>query len=323
MELSKAALELEKATDHKPLAENTRISYERHFEMFTAWCAKHDVSPLPAHPNAVINYLADIVNEPDESKRKSLSFVKITRNAISSFHERHYDGPEPNPIKDAKVQDYLKRVYGKTNAKPRGQAIPLRLVEVEQVCGYLDAVLHEATTHRMADRLLRKRALFRVGFDAAMRRSELSALRWSDVTFKADAMADVTIRESKTSPDPVDVTLGKKATRALHELRDFRNQWGEFLDPNEDDSVFQMETGHGVTMWIRKTCASAGLLPPVGRYFSGHSLRVGRAVTLAERGASVLEVKMALRHRTDRMANQYSATAMGTYIQGKYFPEDE
>ena len=309
MELTKEALEMTKESKDTPWAKNTRISYERHFGQFEAWCHKHGTSPLPAHPNAIVNYLAHLVKEG-----KSRSYLKITRNAIRGFHHKHCEGP--NPVKDPSITEYLESAYASAKNEPRGQALPLRSEDVDYVCDYLDAEIQDATTFLTRDRWLRKKALFRVMSDAALRRSEAVALEWTDVTFKTNGTGEVRIKQSKTSDKPEDVPVGKKAVEALKALR----KYGAQRDTVDGDpTVFGMKTGHGVTMWIRKTCAVAGLMAPPGRYYSGHSLRVGRAVECAERGASTLEVRAVLRHRTDDMAALYSEQAMSTHVLDKYF----
>ena len=67
----------------------------------------------------------------------------------------------------------------------------------------------------------RDRAVILLGYAAALRRSDLAALRVSDVSFKDDHMR-VRIRRSKTGPT-VDRVAATRLTKARGELVDIRN----------------------------------------------------------------------------------------------------
>ncbi|WP_423929320.1 tyrosine-type recombinase/integrase [Candidatus Palauibacter sp.] len=311
MKLSNTALKMRADARKVSWSENTERAYERQFNWFRDWCEANNTPSMPAEPNAIINYLAELV-----AQGKSLSYVKIARNAIRGYHKLHHAGP--NPIKDPAIAEYLESAYATAEKEPRGQALPLRQQEVDFICDYLEAEVHEAKTWLQRDRALRKIALLRVGADAALRRGELIALTWADVTFPRNGskeMTTVRIVRSKTSDDPATLPVGKKAADALRAVYDF-GAW------EDTDLVFRLKTGHAVTMWIRKVTLTAGLIPPMGRNFSGHSLRMGRAIELAERGGTTLEVGAMLRHRDASMAEHYSKAAMGSLILRKYFAED-
>lgn len=311
MKLSSTALKMREDARKVKWSKNTERAYERQFNWFADWCEANGTSSMPAEPNAIINYLAELV-----AQGKSLSYVKIARNAIRGHHKLHHAGP--NPINDPAIKDYLESAYATAEKEPRGQALPLRQHDVDFICDYLDAEVHEAKTWLQRDRALRKIALLRTGSDAALRRAELIALTWADITFPRDGSKEKTtvrIVRSKTSDEPVTLPVGKKAADALRAVYEFGG-W------KDTDCVFRLKTGHAVTMWVRKVTLTAGMIPPRGRNWSGHSLRVGRALSLTERGGTTLEVRALLRHRDASMAEHYAKAALGSHILNKYFPED-
>ena len=130
------------------------------------------------------------------------------------------------------------------------------------------------------------------------RRSEVSALRWSDLV-DADAGDGmlVAVRRSKTNPEG-DVRFVKDGVaRAIRALRVATN-------PGPGDRVVPLSP-QMVGLRFAAAAKAAGL----DRRVTAHSGRVGLASELTSRGASTADVMLAGNWKTSRMVAHYSAGA--------------
>ena len=136
-----------------------------------------------------------------------------------------------------------------------------------------------------------------------MRRSEVSAVEWRDVTDATDATGVlVAVRQSKTNPDgdTADLRYLKNgAARAVRTLRAHRTPAGA-TGPAPTARVVPL-TGQRFTT----AAAAAG----IARRVTAHSGRVGLASELTARGASTTAVMLAGNWKTARMVAHYSAGA--------------
>ena len=135
-----------------------------------------------------------------------------------------------------------------------------------------------------------------------LRRSEVAAVRWADVTDARDGDGVLlTVRTSKTNHegDAADVRYLKNG--AAHAIRTLR---AADADAAPTDRVVGLSP---VQIQRRFTAAAraAGLAARV----TAHSGRVGLASELTARGASTTEVMLAGNWKTARMVAHYSAGA--------------
>ena len=139
-------------------------------------------------------------------------------------------------------------------------------------------------------------------FQGGLRRSEVAALRWSDVEAATDGNGLlVTVRTSKTNQDggAVDIRYLKNgAAAALRKLREHRS-------PDDSDLVFDGLSAQSIGNRFGAAAAAAGIEPRL----TAHSGRVGLASELTARGASTTETMLAGNWKTARMVAHYSAGA--------------
>ena len=142
-------------------------------------------------------------------------------------------------------------------------------------------------------------AIVALVFHGALRRSEVAALRWTDVDLSVgDDIVVVTVPGSKTNPsaDGGDVRqlVGgcAAALRRLHAA----------TKPSPANSVVGLGV-HQITRRFSAACAAAGL---EGRR-TPHSGRVGLAVELAARGATTRDVQLAGGWKNPGMIARYAA----------------
>ena len=133
--------------------------------------------------------------------------------------------------------------------------------------------------------------------DGLLRRSEAAALTWSDIEFRDDGAALITLRRSKTDQEAEGVVLyvGREAAQALLAIRPA----AERLDPREP--VFGMTARH-IGNRIKAAAMAAGL----GEGFTGHSGRVGMAQDLVKSGVELPALMTAGRWKSSKMPARYT-----------------
>ncbi|MCY3820837.1 MAG: tyrosine-type recombinase/integrase [Gammaproteobacteria bacterium] len=191
----------------------------------------------------------------------------------------------------------LERYRREAADRGRGQAAPLlwedadRMSECAETLGGLRGV--------------RDAALVGVASHAMLRVSEVSRLDADDVSPQPDGSALLKIRRSKTDQ------YGEGAV--LHVCRDAAGRlerWmatagiesGPLFRPVKGAAIQAARLGTGaVRAAIKRRAAEAG----VARRVSGHSLRVGAAQSLAERGVSLAELQVIGRWTSPAMPGRY------------------
>ena len=137
-------------------------------------------------------------------------------------------------------------------------------------------------------------------FMGGLRRSEVAAVRWADVTDATDGDGVlVTVRTSKTNQegDAADVRYLKNgAAKAIRTLRD--------ADAAPTDRVVGLSP-----LQIQRRFTAAARAAGIEARVTAHSGRVGLASELTARGASTTEVMLAGNWKTARMVAHYSAGA--------------
>ena len=218
----------------------------------------------------------------------------------------------PNPAalagQPARAGEATARVLGgyrRTAAdRGRGQAAPLRADGLAAILATAErprtdgrGVESPTTAHRRG-RL--DAVIASLLFMGGLRRSEVSALEWRDVSDASDGDGDgmlIAVRQSKTNQegDAADVRYLKNgAANAIRTLR------AADADAAPTDRVIGLSP-----LQIQRRFTAAGIEARV----TAHSGRVGLASELTARGASTTEVMLAGNWKTSRMVAHYSAGA--------------
>ena len=179
----------------------------------------------------------------------------------------------------------------------RGQAGPLLWEDADR--------MSECAEASGDARGLRDAALVGVASHAMLRVSEVSRLDAEDVSPQRDGSALVKIRRSKTDQ------YGEGAV--LHVCKDAAGRLGRWmtLAGIESGPVFRpvnsgaIKTARMGTSAIRASIKRRAAQAGIARHVSGHSLRVGAAQSLAERGVSLAELQVIGRWTSPAMPGRY------------------
>jgi integrase len=275
-------------------SDNTRRGYASDWRQFTAWCDTNGVVSLPAAPETIALYIADVAER--------LKPATLARHlaAVSKAHSSAgYESPCAMHHAAVKaVWSGIRRLKGTAQT----QKAPLLTVDLRRIISALP------------DSLIGRRdaAILLLGFAGAFRRSELAALNVGDVEFVEEGLK-VTLRRSKTDQ------LGQGFIKAIAFGSDPLSCPVRALRRWLDDAgithgaIFRRVNRHGhlsesgisgqvVAICLKRACEAIGL---EAANFSGHSLRAGCATQSAINGASEATIMRMTGHRSVNMVRRY------------------
>lgn len=160
---------------------NTLRAYRSDWTAFSAWCAAEGRRALPADPVDVAVYLAAAAEtvHPHDPARWALAPSTLERKAAAIAAVHGAQGLA-SPTRSDVVRMTLRGIRRSRRAAPRRKR-PLLLATLEELLAHLPAADHPAGAARRRDA-----ALLLTGFAGALRRSELAALTFDDVTLETD-----------------------------------------------------------------------------------------------------------------------------------------
>ncbi len=174
------ALAAARSYAERSLSASTRRGYARDLAAFRAWCQARAVTALPAAPQTLAAYLADLAltDRPATIGRK-----------LAAIAVAHRDAGLESPTEHGMVKRTLAGIRREKGTAPHQKAA-LLVEDLRKMVAPLGTSL--------LDR--RDRALILLGFAAALRRSELVGLRVEDVQVEEEGLV-LTLRRSKTNQE--------------------------------------------------------------------------------------------------------------------------
>ena len=223
--------------------------------------------------------------------------------AVAAVRFRAKLAGQPDPAGEATAR--VLGGYRRTAAdRGRGQAAPLRADGLAAILATADRPrtdgrgVESPTTAQRRGRL--DAVIASLLFMGGLRRSEVSALEWRDVTDASDGDGVLlTVRTSKTNQegDAADVRYLKNGgAKAIRTVR--------AADAAPTDRVVGLSP-----LQIQRRFTAAARAAGIEARVTAHSGRVGLASELTARGASTTEVMLAGNWKTARMVAHYSAGA--------------
>ena len=176
----------------------------------------------------------------------------------------------------------------------RGQVDGLNWSDVERVCAFAEMDSSVAG--------LRDSALIRLMSDCLLRVSEAVAVNCGDLKEKT-----LIVRSSKTDQEGIGESLyvTRDTRRIINQYRAGAGitQGALFRQVRRGDHI---QSGRLSARSARRQIRYWAALAGVEGFISGHSLRVGSAVSLAQAGASVVDMQVAGRWKSSQMPAHYA-----------------
>jgi site-specific recombinase XerD len=291
--------------DDQEKAENTRRLYASMWRQFEDWCDEHDLEALPADVDTVLRYVAHLGARAIAGEIVA-STIDRKLAAIGHKHRGRGIDDDDNPARADVVRQRVRGIKRDEQVVTRPQ----------QADGIMRADLRRmlCTLDSRSAGGLRDRALLTAGWFGACRRSELAALT-VDQLQRAENGWVVEFGRTKTDQ------TGEEKQRAWlprqQQARDLcpvgaLERWLDRADIVAGPVFRSVDrwgnigespmSGRSVSRVIKRVAADAGLELDV----SGHSLRRGATMQALANGATVAQVKMMGRWKTNEMALRYA-----------------
>ena len=273
-------------------SENTRRNYAGQLRQFRSWCQQENYSSLPAQPEVVAAYAAELAEEG-----KSMSTIRLGVAAIVDAHRRvGLESPQA-----AGVSETLRGLSRRIGVSQK-QARPL---DADALAAIRATALNPRKSRggslESEDTALRRGrldiALASVLSDAGLRISEAASLRWRDVLDAENNAGLVYIERSKTDQagEGAYVVITPDTLVAMKQLRQDSEAW------TDDELVFGLSMSQ-ISRRVDSMARAAGL----GDGYSGHSGRVGLAIRMTRRGAPLQAVQTHGRWKSPSMPARYT-----------------
>jgi len=300
--------ETARAYARQAVSENTLMAYAKDWAQFARWCRMRGADTLPASPQLIGLYIADLA--APQGKVPALSVSSIERR-LSGLGWGYAQRGDRLDRKDRHIATVLAGIRRK-HARPPVQKEAILPEDLRDML----ATLH----HDL--RGLRDRAILLIGFAGGLRRSEIVSLDHSkDDTLDSggwvgvqEGGALITLR-GKTGWREVEIARGSSdQTCPVHALRQWlhyaRIDFGPLfvaVSRNGLKATSERLSDKHVARLIKQTVEDAGLRPELSKaerlaLYSGHSLRAGLASS-----ADVDEryVQKQLGHASAEMTRRY------------------
>lgn len=276
-------------------APSTLRAYASDWRRFSAWCGARGEQNLPAMPTTVAVFLAA------EAAAGAAPATIVRRLAAIGWMHRRAGMPSPRGREGGGAIDDvcagIRREHG---------IAPVRKAPAD--ADVLRDMLRAITGQDL--RAARDRALLVIGMAAALRRSELAALRLGDIARVPEGLR-VTIRRSKTDQEGAGATIAIPDGQRLRP-KALLEAWIEMAGI-PDGPLFRRLTAAGQVSAdpmsdraiARLVQARAGAAGYPAADFGGHSLRAGFLTAAARAGASVFKMQEVSRHRSMQVLAGY------------------
>lgn len=277
--------------------EGTLRAYRSAWKQYAAWCERLGFPPLTGEADIIGMYLVKA------AERRTVPTLRVHLAAIATAHRLAGVPVDLKHPRIALVLDGLAR--GQADRALR-QAVPI----------LLDALPRLLAVQPDGPLGLRNRAMLLIGYGAAMRRSELVALRVGDITRHPDRGVEVAVRRSKTDQhgrgDGVAIWTAADPDLCVLRVLDAWLAVRRALRPEDPLFCGVLKNGvvtgkplsdKAVARLVKESAARAGLPEP--ERFSGHSLRAGLATAAAEEEAQLHDIMRQTRHKSTEVARRY------------------
>jgi integrase len=275
-------------------AESTRRAYRADWTHFETWCDKRALASLPAAPETVAFYIADLAgSHKPATLRRRLTVISRAHQAVGHA--------SPAGMQQPLVSETLKGIRRTKGTAQAGK----RPLLTEQLRAMIRALPENLQG-------VRDRSLLLLGFAGGFRRSELAGLAVDDIRVEKDGLV-IALRRSKTDQEgqgrKVAVPYGSHPETCP--VRAYR-EWLEAAGI-VNGAVFREIDRQGrlqatalnkdsVGLIVKRAAARIGLNPAD---YAGHSLRAGLATQAYLNGANEIAIMQQTGHRSLATVRKY------------------
>ena len=265
-------------------------SYYTDMRALVDWCVRRGLNWSALSPEDVCNFL-------EHEARRGLCHGTLLRRVYSARRVFTLAGIL-DPTDDPEVGLCLRRIARASPTRPK-QARGLSLATLNK---FLDVQPDTPWG-------LRNRALLSLGYDLLARRSEITALRGEDVTWRRDGTLEVILRRSKADQFGRG-RIAFTSARSANLLGDWLEWRGGDIAPlfcaiYRGVVINRPLSGSTVKNIIKSSARAAGYDKWVVEDFSAHSLRVGAAQELLRLGYDSAAIMRAGGWRTHAVLARY------------------
>jgi len=265
-------------------------SYYTDMRTLVDWCVRHDLNWNALSPQDICDFL-------EHEAKRGMCHGTTLRRVYSARRVFTLAGMS-DPTDDPDVELCLRRIARARPTRPK-QARGLSLAALRKL---LD--VQPGTPWG-----LRNRALLSLGYDLLARRSEITALRSEDVSWRRDGTLEVILRRSKADQFGRG-RIAFTSSRSAELLSDWLEWRGGDIDPvfcaiYRGVAINRPLSGSTVKNIIKSSARAAGYDQWVVDAFSTHSLRVGAAQELLRRGHDSVAIMRAGGWRTPTILARY------------------
>ena len=276
-------------------AKNTFINYQSDWRQFRSWCSSMNIDPLKCDHITLMAYITTLAEQGCKAstiQRKISAIAKLSLMAHNKI--------------DLKHPDFIVLWQGirrKLGIAKKGKE-PILVLTLKLIL----AAIPDTTMGT------RDKALLAFGWASAMRRSEVVALNWEDLSF-VDEGVIVTIKQSKTDKygegQKIAILYGRnQPTCPVCLLKAWKDlsYGGEKLPifcsiSRADNNKYIRLSDRDVARIIKKTARAIGLEDSA---LAGHSLRSGFITTASKNGVPNHMIIKHSRHKDPKMIHIYT-----------------
>lgn len=256
--------------------ENTRLAFEHDWAHWERFCAEQRVPDTTVSASLLVAFVTELAHDTDD--RPAQAPASITRRlsgVLDGLARRKVEVPH-GITSDARkvIRAHAKSLARDDKSSGRGSAKALTVKDMRRMLAELPDTIHG----------IRDRAIITVGFGVAGRRSEIAALRVSDIATHPNGLK-VRIRDAKTGGRWPAVRRGTSPLTCPVQA------WHAWLDASgiTEGPAFRALSRSGVPRVDGLSDRSIGNIvtaagQAVGLELSGHSLRSGLATEARRAG---------------------------------------
>ena len=272
---------IDSITNHE-YSKNSLLGIYSDWNHYRTFCLSHHIKALPASVTAIRRFL-----EVESQRRKFASLKRYT----ATLSMLHTILGFANPVPHRQVRFTILNLQAKMSGDAK-QTVAFTNEHLSQ----LNSLLSKPNALYQ----VRDLALYNVMFECALKRSEVKALRYSDLQFEDDTRLKISINGSVYQ-------LSNAASLYL-------SQWLIASSSKDEVPLFRSIDRHGNVSQnqlddssIFRILKKAGdlLHLPKGYSFSGHSIRVGAAQELSNQGMNIRDIQDFGRWLSPAMPLQY------------------